>query len=114
MATNGRKRYFHIDENASGEQMYALLDDIESAEEDDIDNLMNDSDTEFLEITQVASTQDTSLTTPEATLHVVPCDNQSKKKEKNKKEELWEWPKKVRVTKQEDCQHRPTIATQSK
>ena len=48
MATNGRKRYFHIDENASSEQIYALLDDVESADEDDIDNLMNDSDTEFI------------------------------------------------------------------
>ena len=47
MATNGRKRYFHIDENASSEQIYALLDDVESADEDDIDNLMNDSDTEI-------------------------------------------------------------------
>ena len=91
METNGRKRYFHIDKNASSEQIYALLDDVESADEDDIDNLMNDSDTEFIaeeEITQAASTQDTSLTTPEANLHVVPSDNQSKKKEKNKKEEL--------------------------
>ena len=34
MATNGRKRYFHIDENVSSEQIYALSDD------DDIDNLM--------------------------------------------------------------------------
>ena len=55
------------------------------------DNLMNDSDTEFIveeEIPQVASTQDTSLTTPEANLHIVPSDNQSKKREKNKNEEL--------------------------
>ena len=91
MATNGRKRYFHIDENAIGEQIYTLLNDAESADEDNIDTLMNDSDTEFIaeeEITQAASTQDTSLTTPEANLHVVPSDNQSKKKEKNKKEEL--------------------------
>ena len=46
------------------------------------------TDTEFIaeeEITQAASTQDTSLTTPEANLHVVPSDNQSKKKEKNEK-----------------------------
>ena len=103
MATNGRKRYFHIDENASSEQIYALLDDVGSADKDDIDNLMNDSDTEFIaeeEITQAASTQDTSLTTPEANLHVVPSDNQSKKKEKNKKEELWKWTKKVKVIKQ--------------
>ena len=61
-----------------------------------IENLMNGSDTDFIaeeEITQAASTQDTSLTTPEANLHVVPSDNQSKKKEKNKKEEF----------KQEEC-----------
>ena len=105
MATDSRKRYFHIDESASSEQTHALLDDVGSTDIDDIDNLMNDFDTEFIaeeEITQAASTQDTSLTTPEANLHVVPSDNQSKKKEKNKKEELWKWTKKVKVTKQED------------
>ena len=110
--TNGRKRYFHIDENASSKQIYALLDDVKSADEDDIDYLMNDSDTELIaeeEITQAASTQDTSLTTPEANLHVVPSDNQSKKKEKNKKEELWKWTKKVKVTKQEECHLVPEI-----
>ena len=48
MATNGRKRNFHIDETASSEQIYALLDDVGSAGEDDIDNLMNDCDTEFI------------------------------------------------------------------
>ena len=83
IATNGIKRYFHIDENASNEQIYALLDDVERADEDNIDNLMNDTDTEFIaeeEITQAASTQDTSLTTSEANLHVVPSDNQSEKK----------------------------------
>ena len=44
MTTNGWKRYFHIDENASSEQIHALLDDVESVDEDDIDKLMNDSD----------------------------------------------------------------------
>ena len=71
--TNGRKRHFHIDEIASSEQIFALLDDAESADEDDIDNLMNDSNTEFItgeEITQAASTQDTFLTTPEANHHM--------------------------------------------
>ena len=67
---------------------------------------MNDSDSEFRaeeEITKASSTQDTSLTTPEANLHVVPSHNQSKKGEKNKKEELWKWTKEVKVTKQEEC-----------
>ena len=91
MATNVRKRYFHIDKNATSEQIYALLDNVESTDEEDMGNLMNDSDSELIaeeEITQATSTQVTSLTTPEANLHVVPSDNQSKKKEKNKKEEL--------------------------
>ena len=96
MATNGRKRYFHIDENASSEQIYALLDVVGSADKDDIDNLMNDSDTEFIaeeEITQAASTQDTSLTTPEANLHVVPSDNQLKRKKRTNKKNYGSRPK---------------------
>ena len=88
---------------------------------------MNDSDTEFTteeEITQPAIPQGTSWTTPaaipqgtswinlhflEVNLNVVPRDNQSKKKEKNKKEELWKWTKKVNVTKQEECHIVPEI-----
>ena len=111
MATNGRKRYFHIDENASSEQIDASSDDVESADKDGIENLMNDPDTEIIaaeEITQAASTQDISLTTPEANLHIVPSDNQSKK-EKNKSEELWKWTKKVKVTKQKECYLVPEI-----
>ena len=91
MATNGRKRYFHIDKNASSKQIYALLDGVGSADEDDIGNLMNDSATEFIdeeETTQAASRQYTYLAIPEANLHVVPSENQSKKIEKSKKEEL--------------------------
>ena len=117
MATNGRKRYFHIDENATSEQIYALLDDVESANEDDTDSLINDLDTEFIaeeEITQAANTQDTSLTTPEANIHVVPRDNQSKKKEKNKIEELWKWIKKEKATKQRRVSPRARSTTQSK
>ena len=48
IATNGRKIYFHIDKNASIEQIYALLDEVESADQDGIDNLVNDFDTEFI------------------------------------------------------------------
>ena len=68
MATNGKKRYFHNEENASSEQIYALLDGVESDDKNEIENLMNGSDTEFIaeeEIIQAASTQDTSLTIQE-------------------------------------------------
>ena len=96
MVPNSRKRYFYVDKNTSSEQMYALLDDVESADKDDKDNLMNDSDNKFIaeeEITQATSIQDTFLTTLEANLHVVPNDNQSKKKEKNKKKNYGSEPK---------------------
>ena len=89
MAINGR--YFQIGENASSERIYALLDNVESADGGNIDNSINDSDTEFIaeeEIAQAASTQETSLTTAEANLHVVPSDNQSKKKEKKQKRRI--------------------------
>ena len=59
MATDSRRRYFHIDENAISEQIYALLDDVENADKDEIDNLTNYSDTAFIaeeEITQATST----------------------------------------------------------
>ena len=88
MATNCRKRYFHIDENSNGEQIYAFLDDVESADEDDIDDLMNISDIKFIaeeETAQAASRKDIPLTIPEANLRLVPSDNESKKKENNRK-----------------------------
>ena len=99
-------------ERADEDNIDNLMNDVERADEDNIDNLMNDTDTEFIaeeEITQAASTQDTSLTTAEANLHVVLSDNQSEKKEKNKKEELWKWTKKIKVTKQEECHLVPEV-----
>ena len=49
------------------------------------------------------------MTRPDANLYVVPTDNQLKKKEKNKKEELWKWTKKSNLTKQEECHLVPEI-----
>ena len=49
------------------------------------------------------------MTTPEGNLHVVPSDNQSKKKEKNIKIGLWKRSKEVKVTKQEACHLKPEI-----
>ena len=94
------------------EQIYALLDDVESADEDDRDNLINNSEIEVIaeeEITEAAITQGTSLTTPEANVNAIPSDNQSIKKEKNKKKELWKRTKKVKITNQEECHLVPEI-----
>ena len=46
--SNARKRQFEIDENVSSGEIYALMDDVDIANELDIDNFMNDSDTEYI------------------------------------------------------------------
>ena len=48
MKAKGRKKQFNIDENISSEQIYALLDNVNSDNEGEIDNLINDSDTKFM------------------------------------------------------------------
>ena len=49
------------------------------------------------------------MTTPEANVNAIPSDNQSIKKEKNKKKELWKRTKKVKITNQEECHLVPEI-----
>lgn len=44
---NGRKKFVNVKKLSSGD-IYANLDSIESDEEEEIENLMNDSDTEFV------------------------------------------------------------------
>ena len=45
---NNRKKPFHIDSDASTNQVFALLDAGHSVNEDEIDGLMNDFDTKFI------------------------------------------------------------------
>ena len=44
---NARKRYFNI-ESLSSRDIFALLDSIKGDDQGDIENIMNDSDTEFV------------------------------------------------------------------
>ena len=56
--------------------------------------MINDSDTEFIadeEIQPANNTLDTSLSTPEANIHVLRENEESKKPGKSKKEEPWKW-----------------------
>lgn len=46
MEGNGRNRYFTIDKSVRSEDIQGLLEDIDIADKPDIDNLMNDCDTE--------------------------------------------------------------------
>jgi len=70
---NNRKKYFHIDADTSTDTIFAMLDTVQSDNEEDIDELMNDSDTEFIaaqEIDGVDEPDNNSILTPEANVHV--------------------------------------------
>ena len=84
---NNRKRYFHIDSGTSTEQIFALLDTAQRDNKDD--ELMNDSDKEFLAPEQIKLTnnpRNASVLTPEANVHVVDEGvTHTKQRENNKK-----------------------------
>ena len=45
---NDRKRHFHIDSDASTDEVFTLLDAVQSDNEDENDKLMNDLNTKFI------------------------------------------------------------------
>ena len=78
---NARKKYVNIERLSSGD-IFALLDSVESDDEGDIENIMNDSDTEFVtENESVISTsiirkeeigdQSNSISFPEVSIHIL-------------------------------------------
>ena len=82
MEAKGRKKYFNFDENISSEQIYEFLDNVYGDNEEEIDNLINDSDTGLItdeEILPANNTLNTSLSTPEANIHVTRYNEESKK-----------------------------------
>ena len=82
---NARKKYVNIERLSSGD-IFELFDSIESDDEGDIDNTMNDSDTEFVaEGESVISTniirkeeisdQSSSVSVPQALIHILSTQN---------------------------------------
>ena len=73
---NKRKKYVRIDRSTRSEEIFAQLDEVNSDQEEDIDNLMNDSDTEFIVYENLDNDIDSddkplSVLIPEANIHVV-------------------------------------------
>ena len=50
---NSRKKYFEITEETGSYETYTLLHEVENDLDEDVDNKMNDSDTEFSENDEV-------------------------------------------------------------
>ena len=83
---NNRKKY-RIEEGIESDAVFALLDAVDSDLEDDIDDVLGDSDTEFIaeEPIQVASDNDVhDVLTAEANVHVVPEEEVDTQKNKLK------------------------------
>ena len=72
------------------------MDNDDSDNEDEIDNLINDSDRDFIADEETLPAN-TSMTTPEANIHVVRDNGESKKPDKKKKEEPWKWTKNAKA-----------------
>ena len=81
---NNRKKYVQIKNHTSSNQIFALLDNVQNDEEEDIKELMNDSDTEFF-----GNYEDIEdILTPEASIHILK-DNE-KEQGKNSESKLEE------------------------
>ena len=68
---NGKK-YIHIDRETGSNETYAMLDEIESDTESDIENPLEDSDTQYISEEPIPNNKEEShrVLTSEATVHV--------------------------------------------
>ena len=118
---NKKKHYVKIDSTISSDKILALLEEVESDNEDVIENLMNDSDTEFIIEESVEKTipeeesLSTTVLTPEVNIHVMKetdqinvLDDESttgKKMKKIKKvNETFKWSERASPHVPEPCQ----------
>ena len=99
MKRNNRKRYVHIDRETGSNEIFALLDKTESETESDIENLLKDSDTEYIAEELILDNKEEShqILTPERTVYaegeVLDIDDPPAVKLKKKVAEL-----KVKIT----------------
>ena len=72
MQRNNRKKYIHNVCETGSNEIFAMLDKIESEAESDIENLLEDSSTEYIAEEPILDNKEEShqLLTPGATVHV--------------------------------------------
>ena len=59
MQWNGKKRrYVHIDCETGSKEIFAIFEEIESKAESDVENLLEDSDTEFIAEEEIPDTNE--------------------------------------------------------
>lgn len=113
MEKGNRKKYVRIDCETGSNQIFAMLDEIESEPESEIDNLLEDSDTEFVAEEEIPEDNEEThhqVLIPEAVLHVKSESSQppAKKRLKAKIAEM-KWSRKAKFTKPAECKLEATV-----
>ena len=69
---NKRKKYIHIESDISNNELFPMLDGIDSGRESDVESILNDSDTEFVSGKPRSKTADDThdIFVPEANVYV--------------------------------------------
>ena len=85
---NNQEKIFHISSDTSTGKILALLDTVQSDNEDEIDELINDYNTEFIALEEFKLTgnlDNASVLTPEANFYVVDDEGTTHTKELERK-----------------------------
>lgn len=124
---NRKKHYVRITQSTSSDDIFALLDAVGSDEEEDIDNLMNDSDTEFfanedesalLKEDDDVCDDETNILVPCANIYIVPSNkkdvddninNQQPTSSKSKSNETLKWKKSFKSHDKKKCSLEGTV-----
>ena len=72
MESSNKKKYVQIDRETSSNKIFAMLDEIDSDNQSDIDNLIEDSDAEYAVEEPVPETKEDghNILKPEANIHI--------------------------------------------
>ena len=106
---NKRKNYIHIDSATSSDEIFAILDSVHSDGEDEIDELMNNSDTEFIVEEEISSnlnrndTENTNILTPDANVHVVKHGGTDDEENSRPKDDTIKWGKSANANVRQEC-----------
>ena len=99
---NNRKKYVQTNNHTSSDKNFAFLGNIQSDEEEDMEELMNDSGTEFFANDEdieniVLDSENADILTPEARIHIVKDNGkeQGKNLKSNFEEVQFQWRRNI-------------------
>ena len=81
ISTTNAKKYYHVDQDTTSNEIFAMFDQVNSETESDIEELLNYSDTEFIADEPLSQeneieSRDSSVLVPEANVHIDPSNEE--------------------------------------